>query len=249
MAHQAPSDGGRRVGPLLITKAVDLAAVKARADAATEGPWTFDEDELTWRLHGTAGIIPPQLDGLIPAQRMTHQILKAPKKGTTYAEYWPNRADADFIVHARTDVPALLDLLAERDATIAGLRAELDKAWKAYADEEYAHGNTIEARDEAQEVADDLTDGIAALLGVNFGEHSNMNDPWQNAVDALRAEATIAGLRAERGAYADRTEALERLLACYRSGSTPRESLHRELARTKAALAAAVTAEQAEAQP
>ncbi len=84
-----------------------LAEVREREQAATPGPWWSDEDELMWRLHGVHAIIPAQMGGLIPEQVMNHQIAKAPKSGTPYAEYWPNAADDAFIVAARSDVPRL----------------------------------------------------------------------------------------------------------------------------------------------
>lgn len=86
----------------------ELNAIEVREQAATRGPWWFDEDDLMWRLHGVRDVIPPQLDGLIPEQVINHQILKAPKSGTRYAEYWPSEADAAFIAAARSDVPRLL---------------------------------------------------------------------------------------------------------------------------------------------
>jgi hypothetical protein len=85
-----------------------LAEIRAYVDAATDGPWWFDESENCWRLHGVMGRIPAQLSGRIPEQIMNKQILKAPKHGTPYAEYWPDPADAELIVKARTDLPALL---------------------------------------------------------------------------------------------------------------------------------------------
>lgn len=90
--------------------AAELVAIKGRTEAATPGPWWFDEDDRTWRLHGVHAIIPPFMEGM-PEQVMNHQILKAPKQGTTYAEYWPSEADAAFIVAARTDVPRLVAAL------------------------------------------------------------------------------------------------------------------------------------------
>jgi len=85
---------------------LDLDVIEARADAATAGPWWWDEDEFMWRLHGVHGTISG--NDWIPEQVLNHQIAKAPKQGTSYAEYWPERADADFIAAARTDVPALV---------------------------------------------------------------------------------------------------------------------------------------------
>jgi hypothetical protein len=93
--------------------AADLAAIRSREQAATPGPWWFGEDDLMWRLHGVHATIPAQCfpgsdEVMFPEQVINHQILKAPKKGTTYTEYWPGEADAAFIVAARSDVPRLL---------------------------------------------------------------------------------------------------------------------------------------------
>jgi hypothetical protein len=77
--------------------AAELAAIRERERAATRGPWEGEDDEDCWRLFGATGT------GLHPLQ-----ILKAPKRGTPYAEYWPREDDAKFIVAARSDVPSLL---------------------------------------------------------------------------------------------------------------------------------------------
>lgn len=107
---------------------LDLESLKALCDAATPGPWWIEENEQVWVLQGVHAVIPPQLDGAIPEQVINHQILKAPKMGTPYAEYWPSRADAEFIVRARTDMPALI-------AEVERLRAKLadcqDRPWVA----------------------------------------------------------------------------------------------------------------------
>lgn len=50
--------------------------------------------------------------------------------------------------------------------------------------EERAHGETIEQRDRYHEVADELAGHIARITGVDIGEHSSANSPWQNASDA-----------------------------------------------------------------
>jgi hypothetical protein len=74
-----------------------LAEARAVTDAATKGPWEADDDEDCWRLFGAVtGILHPM------------QLIKAPKHGTPYAEYWPNEADAAFIVASRSFVPRLL---------------------------------------------------------------------------------------------------------------------------------------------
>lgn len=48
-------------------------------------------------------------------------------------------------------------------------------------------GNLIAERDRAEDAANELADLIARHLGIDIGEHSNNNCPWQNAAHALRA--------------------------------------------------------------
>lgn len=88
------------------------AEILARWESATDGPWWFDESAHYWRLHGVAGRIPPQADGLIPEQIVNHQILKAPKSSDRFMPYWPNPADGEFIAHAWEDVRDLLAMVS-----------------------------------------------------------------------------------------------------------------------------------------
>ncbi len=94
-----------------VTELADwLADVRRYVHTATDEPWWFDEDELSWRLHGVMDRLPAQRN--IPEQILNKQILKAPKRNTPYAEYWPDPADGEFIVRARTDLPALASFAA-----------------------------------------------------------------------------------------------------------------------------------------
>ena len=43
--------------------------------------------------------------------------------------------------------------------------------------------NTIKERDRYHEMADKLADSIANHFGIDIGEHSNMNCPWENALE------------------------------------------------------------------
>jgi hypothetical protein len=108
-----------------------LAAIRERHAAATEGPWWFDESDTCWRLHGVMGRIPPlRRDGFFPEHVMNKQILKAAKQGTPYAEYWPDKADAAFIVGAWKDVRDLLaevDRLSARVAELTSLLNDPDR--------------------------------------------------------------------------------------------------------------------------
>jgi len=57
----------------------------------------------------------------------------------------------------------------------------------AFHREEAAHMITIADRDRAEEWADRLANAIAEMIGVEIGEHSNLNAPWANALAALTA--------------------------------------------------------------
>lgn len=61
------------------------------------------------------------------------------------------------------------------------------KAEKALAEAEREIEEIIRERDAAEEVADELAILAGDLLGIDVGEHSNMNDPRRNAIDALKA--------------------------------------------------------------
>lgn len=60
----------------------------------------------------------------------------------------------------------------------------------AQADQEYLESldraleGVIDERDRYHEMADDLAGHIAAITGVDIGEHSSANCPWQNAIEA-----------------------------------------------------------------
>ncbi|MGU2021571.1 hypothetical protein ACSEUE_11140 [Pseudomonas aeruginosa] len=67
---------------------------------------------------------------------------------------------------------------AERDAALARV-AELERKLR---NEENAHTTTIEQRDNAEHWADQLANAIAERFGVDIGEHSNLNCPWNEAL-------------------------------------------------------------------
>lgn len=88
----------------------------------------------------------------------------------------------------RAAAAAVEKLTAERDAAlaeVARLRAEANR-------EEAAQLQVLEQRDRAEEWADKLA---FALGGEAIGEHSTMNNPWQNALDNPTVDAEVARLR------------------------------------------------------
>jgi hypothetical protein len=118
-----------------------LAAIRERHAAATDGPWWFDESDTCWRLHGVMGRIPPlRRDGLFPEQVMNKQILKAPKQGTPYAEYWPGEADGAFISHAWEDVRDLLGEVDRLKAKLAEMGSAVARVRTLHAEVPYRPG-------------------------------------------------------------------------------------------------------------
>ena len=103
-----------------MTDRVDLEAIKARANLATPGPWTFYGGDV-W--YGDVAAALTRLDSAVAA-------------GYGGDDHWPYRddqpahpflgdpvsaADAEFIAHAREDIPYLV-------AELVGLRAQRDAA-------------------------------------------------------------------------------------------------------------------------
>lgn len=87
------------------TEPLDLDAVEARATSATEGPWkAADCDVWTEAEHIFGGTIHSAYD-------------LYPRSG------YDRAADAVFIAHARTDVPALVAAVRERDEMLAKISA------------------------------------------------------------------------------------------------------------------------------
>ena len=70
-------------------------------------------------------------------------------------------------------------------ASLATVTRERDEARQPLATEEHNHELTIARRDDAQSWADSLANQIAEAAGHEIGEHSNLNNPWDNAQDGL----------------------------------------------------------------
>ncbi len=77
-----------------------------------------------------------------------------------------------------------------RQPEIDALKAEVERLKAAPAPDSYADKELLQIiteRDQYHDWADKLADAIADRLGVEIGEHSNTNAPWQNALDAIEA--------------------------------------------------------------
>ena len=143
------------------------------------------------RLERAAKVKPDDAAALI---RRAHDMVRdlCKRRDEPGAREWqmsiPARPDhdPDLVIGAALD--AADDLASEvgrlRDA-LATVTRERDEARKALATEEHNHELTIARRDDAQSWADSLANQIAEAAGHEIGEHSNLNNPWDNAQDGL----------------------------------------------------------------
>lgn len=102
----------------------ELAAIEARAQAATEGPWKAENLE---RDYGHRGIYWVSVDR--PDEIKTVAEVDANDDGVE--AIW-RMADAEFIANARTDVPALLALVREQQAKLDRGTEVLDELMADY---------------------------------------------------------------------------------------------------------------------
>lgn len=87
----------------------EFAAIEARANAATQGPWAVE------RWEDFAGKPSYYVDGVLRWREHLNTLSCEGDKDT-----------AEFIAHAREDIPRLLAAVRERDNTIARIREVLD---------------------------------------------------------------------------------------------------------------------------
>ena len=112
----------------------------------------------------------------------------------------------DFTTYIATELAAdfacaLAQYLAARQPV--GAAEQLDRAL----------GETIDQRDRYHEVADDLAGHIERITGVEIGEHSSVNCPWQNAIEAAEGYTPAQGIDLGQQQDAVRWRAIAPLLS------------------------------------
>lgn len=98
----------------------EIEAIRARADAATPGPWTTSDTTYGKAIHCLPS--PDSSNGYLALTEASPQAAYVVRRAA-YSWYTKEQADAnaEFIAHARGDIPALL-------AENAGLRQQLAEA-------------------------------------------------------------------------------------------------------------------------
>jgi len=69
--------------------------------------------------------------------------------------------------------------------TVADLEKRLEAADKRIAELDRAVDEELRNRDRYQDMADKLAESISEYFGVDIGEHSNVNCPWERALDVI----------------------------------------------------------------
>lgn len=86
-----------------------LDKIEARTNAATEGPWEWEgEAKAEWEIGANS---------LVPSRRPDDPVLYGYGYDASGIEV-KTPADAEFIAHARTDVPWLLEQVERRDKAL-----------------------------------------------------------------------------------------------------------------------------------
>jgi len=107
-----------------MSDAPDYDAIEARTNAATVGPWLIDAgvDGAGWVFVGNRS------DGRdFGLWEIVHSS-SDPLRDLTPKAAQREVADAEFIAHARTDVPALIARCRELEAKVAAVRVEAASA-------------------------------------------------------------------------------------------------------------------------
>lgn len=199
---------------------VDLDAIEARAEAATEGPWHAADEHGNWAGAGPAWcvcLMRPGFEGMDDSD-----VDERGRRGGylgDIADIGDSEADAEFIAHARTDVPALVAAVRTLTAENERLQAEVKAERRNHADltsrmgfgdnitEPQADNNTImrawdEMSSQSMEwIESQLWRDDCYLAGHPDGEDCDEHDP---ALRLLNAEAENEQLRGK----VERVEAL-----------------------------------------
>ncbi len=157
-----------------------LAAIEARAAAATPGPWTGSGNFVCYGVHANA----PDLPGCFHENGHDREIV-------VYGANVESYPVAEFIAHARADVPALLAGLRTQAATIRELTAERDAAQSEFGHAVRLGAEMQAARDAAVTLAKAERAYRVAIEAYLTGEVDKR--PGEDAIAAALAALHAAG--------------------------------------------------------
>ncbi|ANA85295.1 hypothetical protein BH769_gp92 [Gordonia phage BritBrat] len=102
---------------------LDLDAIEARAKAATPGPWEFHDEDSPRNPWVTRKIVRDNE----PYHELNILKVRMARHARNECCWPPTSTDAEFIAHARTDVPALVSRVRELEDAIEQAMEECRK--------------------------------------------------------------------------------------------------------------------------
>jgi hypothetical protein len=215
-----------------MTQAIEQmrAALSAQPSPGGQG----DAPPCWWIDHGTYGQITQRQDEADAA-------VNAGKRVVSYVASQPVGEPVGQVRETvgRGFIAELLPGVSDRVSNMAPLYlqppAQAVNHQAALLAEERAHGETIDQRDRYHEVADELAARIAAITGVDIGEHSSANCPWRNAIEAVEEYKPAQAVDLGTGVKAIAAERERQLQAEGFTRDGDQQYRHGELARAATA--------------
>jgi hypothetical protein len=153
---------------------LDLDAIDAVTAAATPGSWEVELEQCDCS------------DGLCSHGTYVAAVYANGERRNEFVDF--SDADWQFVIRARTAMPAMA-------GEIRRLRAELATAHEQAARTDRQFDQVLRERDDLHDIADKLAYAVAPEEII--GEHSSMNDPWENALDLITPMAEVDKLRVQ----------------------------------------------------
>lgn len=171
---------------------LDLDSIEARANAATEGPWLAHDERSDLREEN------PDVNPMWVVAHMEPNGVIWVRDIADIGGGEQDETDAEFIAHARTDVPALVAALREARAEVERLRTLADDNWRSLEREATEHARTQTAADRL------LAEAAAHLRAIGVPKRG---EPLSEGEQARFSAAIERGLRKRAEDLAEDLEA------------------------------------------
>lgn len=170
--------------PSGLLSADEIAAIRERASKATPGPWTWDCEDADCAIWGPKGDYLGDVGnwarqtGNDPAQMTPERMAAACQQFAEFAD----RADTEFVAHAREDIPRLIATVDAQAAQLARVESLLRRA---YAWLPMANTRSEAQSDDLYSLSGEIMAALAQRAGEAGGESEMMRDLPEWATDRI----------------------------------------------------------------